>query len=162
MAKRVAENIIEILEHDESNLKTFYRRICTDWKFVLHQDIKQHMISEGSTCIRMKLDYAKYCTAIKGDGRLCHATNLYDWNIPVIRSYQTTEERQANQNEINDMLKDIDNHPDVLWHSTAQPAARITSPYLQELIDYCKSLDFKIICYTPKLEICIDWDHWDH
>ena len=164
MAKRVAECIIDLLHHDQTDLKQYFKRCKTDWKWMVRQDIKQQMRKNNikwGISYKMLLDIHKYyhCNCeMSCDGSYRKCSNL---NVPRITHSptETDDHRRLIYREI-DNLKD---DPAIMWLSKYSPLARITCHKLQQLIDYCKSLGFKITVFYQGgkgTQIYINWNHW--
>lgn len=147
MGKRVAQHIIDILEDDESDLKKFHERVTTDWKYLFHKDMKQEILENVNHYYKStNLRYNAYC-------------NLYDIRRNQLLSpYETNEENES----ILKLYSDKHNHPDIIWSRTKRPVFKVTHPKLQEIIDYCRSLDFKIYGRDDygSYFITLDWKHW--
>jgi len=156
MAKRVAECIIDLLESDKNDLKTFYTRTSKDWKYLLHKDIKHNMCSGAHS---LKLDINKYVNCMEKNYE--SSTVLFTYHGFPVRSFTDSPEERS---KINLHIAELKEDKTILWFlGVNRPAARITSSRLQELIDYCRRLDLRIVCYRKlDLEIHINWNHWNH
>lgn len=158
MAKNIADYIIDLLDKDDSDFKQIFKR-THDWKYVLHNDIRQN-IHLGNT--KMDLDIKKYVKIMCGKNQSLPHTLLTSKDIPSTICYSSEATQQA-LFEIANFRRNRDQMPDILWCITDYPTARIIDPNLQTLIDYCRSLDFKIHCatyYSVGFTIHLSWEHW--
>lgn len=139
MAKRVAEEIVNILIDDDNNLKKLYKEY--DWKQCIIDDVK-HAIKKKKSNIPI----LKYVKMIK---------NLEDLLFHRLVSYS---------NDYYNSLKDtskIDDHT-VIFTLTDKHRFKIIDQDLQCVVDFCISLDLKIKCSTVYDQVaCAYWDHWE-
>ena len=165
MAKRVAECIIDLLENEQSDIKAYFKRCKTDWRWLVREDIKQEMRKNEkgwARSYRLRLNIYKYYDCHCGLGPYGGARKCYNFKVPRIS--HSKAESDEDRTRIRDEIDSVRDDPSMLWNSKYSPLAKITCHKLQQLIDYCKSLGFEITVYHDgkdgDLGFYINWSHW--
>lgn len=176
MAKNVADYIVDLLHANAPDFKTLHKLTTTDWKWLLNKEIEHYMIhiaysheSPFYKCTHMDLNFKTYTdiieqckTGTKPKRTTCNDIYL-DYHIPRTHHSYTYEQNFKIQTEIDILKREIDGHPNIIYEEDGTLACKIINPYLQELVDYCKSLGFNLYhtnTLYSDIRLYLSWSHW--
>lgn len=150
MAKNIADYIVDLLDKDNLDLKQTFKRRCTDWKYVLHRDLRENILDDAPLVKSwFYIDICKYLSIMSVKDT--SPSKLY---MPLTEY----------QNAIMDVHY-FDKHPEIIPFLDKQTAVRICSPELQEIVNFCRSLDLYVFvpwnfnCRFDK-NFYVSWEHW--